>query len=361
MSFESSDEQLLVSVIICVRNSEEWLEECLDSIIKQTYGGQMEVSIFNDGSSDRSLEIITEWQQKLKNKGRSNITLVISSNDNTDSPKGVGYAKNRAVEQSHGKYLCFFDSDDIMNEERVEQQLEAAQRCTSDAVIVGAKVCRIPEDSTPRYINWANNLNPIELQTQIYTCFGPTILMPTWFCSRATFDRVIGGFAQKEPKGVPEDLLFFYDHLRNGGKVVRVDKVLLTYRYHKSATTFSVTDETIWAVRLAELERNVLSKWSKFTIWNAGKEGRRLYRSLSEENRQKVMAFADVDAKKIAKKWYTYEEYEGPRKPKVAVIHFSDLKPPVVICVKLGLSNGNFERNLNSLNLREGLDFVHFG
>lgn len=348
----------LVSVIVCVRNSEEWLEECLNSISKQTYAGPIEVSVFNDGSSDKSISIINAWYAQVKNE-RSSITLIISSNEEQDSPRGVGYAKNRAIEQSSGAYLCFFDSDDIMHPQRILLQLDACKR-NSDAII-GAKVCRIPIDSTPRYMNWANNLSPIQLQLQIYTCFGPTLLMPTWFCSRATFSKVQGGFDQSKPKGVPEDLIFFYQHLKNGGTAFRVDQVLLTYRYHKSATTFTVTDETIWKVRLAELEETVLSKWDRFTIWNAGKEGRRFYRSLDEATRKKVSAFADVDAKKIAKKWYTYEESDEPRKPKVPIIHYTDLKAPVVICVKLGLSNGNFERNLESLNLREGFDYVHFG
>lgn len=43
-------------------------------------------------------------------------------------------------------------------------------------------------------------------------------------------------------QGVPEDLLFFYNHLRKGGGVVRVDQSLLLYRYHPSAATHSVLE-----------------------------------------------------------------------------------------------------------------------
>ena len=357
--FESDE---LVSVIVCIRNSEQWIQECLESITTQTYSGSIEISVFDDGSSDKSIKLLTDWYDQIRNCSKPTTpiinNLVLSSNPDKDSPRGVGYAKNRAIEQSSGKYLCFLDSDDVMHPERIASQLEVC-RNNADS-IVGAKVCRVPADSTPRYINWANNLSPFELQLQIYTCFGPTILMPTWFCARGTYDKV-GNFDQSEPKGVPEDLIFFYDHLKLCGKVIRVDKILLTYRYHKNATTFSISDEAIWKVRLAELEKNVLIKWNKFSIWNAGKEGRRLYRLLSENNRKKVIAFADVDLKKIAKKWYTFECCDKAPKPKVPIIHYTDLKPPVVICVKLGLSNGNFEQNLASLNLREGIDFVHFG
>lgn len=44
------------------------------------------------------------------------------------------------------------------------------------------------------------------------------------------------------PQGVPEDLLFFYEHLRKGGGVVRVDRSLLMYRYHPAAATHAVLE-----------------------------------------------------------------------------------------------------------------------
>ena len=46
---------------------------------------------------------------------------------------------------------------------------------------------------------------------------------------------------------------------------------------------------TIWAERVKALEKFVLDKWEHFTIWNAGKQGKRLYRSLSPQSRAKVL------------------------------------------------------------------------
>ena len=55
----------------------------------------------------------------------------------------------------------------------------------------------------------------------------------------------------------------------------------------------------MWDQRVAAIQAMVLSKWKHFTIWNAGKQGRRLYRSLSAENRAKVtiigIAIARID------------------------------------------------------------------
>uniref|UniRef100_A0AC11E029 UDP-GlcNAc:betaGal beta-1,3-N-acetylglucosaminyltransferase like 1 n=1 Tax=Ovis aries TaxID=9940 RepID=A0AC11E029_SHEEP len=161
-------------------------------------------------------------------------------------------------------------------------------------------------------------------------------------------------------QGVPEDLLFFYEHLRKGGGVVRVDQSLLLYRYHPGAATHSVLETTIWAHRVRFLEEQALPHWATFTIWNAGRQGRRLYRSLTAGSQRKVAAFCDVDENKIRKGFYCYEDSQERPKPRIPVLHFRAARPPFVICVKLDLTGGVFEDNLRSLNLQEGRDFLHF-
>ncbi|CAD5122410.1 DgyrCDS10838 [Dimorphilus gyrociliatus] len=262
----------------------------------------------------------------------------------------VGYGKNRAIKASTGKFLCFLDIDDTMEPSRITKQLQLAKNYPDS--LIGCQFRREPENSTQRYTKWANRLNEHQLNIQIYTSHGPTIIMPTWFCSRQVWSKV-GGF-DESGKGCPEDLLFFYQHIRLKGLIKRVDEILLNYIYHPSATTFSIDKETIWKYRVSFLEERVLRFWESFTIWNAGKQGRKLYRSLSKENKKKVIALCDVDKKKIDK--FSYNSQEGP----IPVIHFSKAESPFVICVKLDLTNGSFERNLESLNLKENIDYVHF-
>lgn len=310
----------LVSIILPVHNAEQWLDECLMSVLQQDFEGAMELSVFNDASKDKSRAIIEKWKVKLEDSG---ISVVIGGHD-SPSPRGVGYSKNQAVAQSTGSYLCFLDSDDVMMPQRVRMQYEAAgQHPTS---IIGCQVRRDPPDSTERYTRWINHLTSDQLLTQ----------------------------------GVPEDLLFFYEHLRKGGGVFRVDHSLLLYRYHLYAATHSVLEMTIWTHRVHFLEEQVLPHWKSFTIWNAGKQGRKLYRSLTAASRHKVVAFCDVDENKIRKGFYCYEDSQERPKPKVPILHFQAAQSPFVICVKLDLTGGEFEDNLKSLDLQEGRDFVHF-
>ncbi|XP_026557913.1 UDP-GlcNAc:betaGal beta-1,3-N-acetylglucosaminyltransferase-like protein 1 isoform X3 [Pseudonaja textilis] len=290
--------RIQVSVILPVYNAESWLDECLKSILDQDFQGSIELSIFNDSSTDNSINIIEKWKILLEEAG---IRVVLGENYSAH-PGGVGFAKNYAIDQSSGEYLCFLDS--------------------------------------------------------VFTSHGPTVIMPTWFCSREWF-YLVGRF-NEEGKGTPEDLLFFYEHLRKGGEVFRVDQCLLLYRYHAQAATHAVLEETIWTHRVLFLEERILSNWTSFTIWNAGKQGRKLFRSLSPANQNKVTAFCDVDKNKITKGFYIYEESKETSKPRIPILHFKEASPPLIICVKLDLTDGQFEENLSLLNLKEGVDYYHF-
>ncbi|KAK6638151.1 hypothetical protein RUM44_008579 [Polyplax serrata] len=227
----------LVSVIIPIHNGEAWIDECFESIIKQDIleSDKLEISVYNDASTDNTREILMEWEKRVSNI--PNLSLLVKHGTD-DNPGGVGFAKNRAIEQSSGKYLCFQDIDDVMLHGRITAQLKEAKNFPD--AIIGCQVKRVPEGSTPRLTDWANNLPQHLLTVQIYTSHGPTVLMPTWFFSRTVFEKA--GLFSESGKGTPEDLLFFYSHLESGGSVRRVEEVLVIYRYHPNCTTFSVTE-----------------------------------------------------------------------------------------------------------------------
>lgn len=342
-----------VSVIIPVRNCENYLDACLNSIYEQDFTGSVEVCVFDDSSTDNSLKIIHDWKVKLEHRGFS--LVVIEGRD--AKPHGPGFGRNQAVKQSSGSFLCFMDADDIMHPSRIAKQFKVA--VSNPGAIVGSRFIRHPQGSTKRFTKWANTLNSRQLYLQAYTSNGPTVIMPTWFCSRSVFE-VVGGF-DEGGLGTPEDLIFFYRHLDLGGTLICVEDVLVTYYYYHSASaTFSIEEDTVWRLRMDAIQRCVLVHWKTFTIWNAGKQGRRFFRSLSEENRKKVVAFCDVDAKKLAKGAYTHEDSQISPKVKIPIVHFKVAAPPFIICIKLNLTGDSFENNLSSLNLTEGVDYFHF-
>jgi len=89
-----------VSVIIPVYNREKYLIQCLDSVINQTLKN-IEIICINDGSTDRSLEILNEYGKK---DGR--IKIINQKN------QGVAFARNIGLKIARGEYVGFVDSDD---------------------------------------------------------------------------------------------------------------------------------------------------------------------------------------------------------------------------------------------------------
>ena len=103
-----------VSVILPVYNVEKYLKECLDSILNQTLQ-EIEVICVDDGSTDRSLEILREYEKKDKR-------VIVLTQEN----KGAGAARNKGLAIAKGEYLSFLDSDDFFASGMLE---EAYRRC----------------------------------------------------------------------------------------------------------------------------------------------------------------------------------------------------------------------------------------
>ena len=301
----------------------------------------IELSAYDDGSTDDTWSLLEAWAPRLRAAG----LRVVLSRSGLSAGGGCGHAKNRAVAQSSGEWLCFQDVDDVSLPERLQRQLEAALKC-GPSCLLGARVRRVPEGSTPRYTSWANSMSQAQLATQRFReC---TLLMPTWFLSRAAF-AAGGGFREEKC----EDLLFLHAHVLAGGTLQRVDDVLVEYTYHTEAVTHSTPRKLLLTHRVAAIERAVLTRWPHFTIWGAGRDGRDFFKALSVSSKQRVKAFCDVDAKKVGT---TYQFFEF----NVPIVHYTDATPPFVTCVALDRTNGEFEANLASLQLEEGRDFYFF-
>lgn len=98
----------LVSIIVPVHNSENFIGRCLDSIINQTYN-KIEIIIINDGSKDNSLQLINEYIKKDKR-------IKVYSQKN----QGPSVARNTGLNKSKGKYIMFVDADDYIDKKMVE-------------------------------------------------------------------------------------------------------------------------------------------------------------------------------------------------------------------------------------------------
>ncbi len=100
----------LVSVIIPVYNSEKYLKNLLDSVIKQDYSN-LEIMVINDGSSDATSDILNIYDDNR---------MKVFNIDN----HGVSYARNIGIDNARGKYIVFFDSDDFVDNNYISKLVE---------------------------------------------------------------------------------------------------------------------------------------------------------------------------------------------------------------------------------------------
>ena len=103
----------LVSVILPVYNREKYLATAIESVLQQTYGN-LELLIVDDGSRDRSPEIIKEYAAKDKR-----VRFVLHKEN-----RGVSAARNTALSMARGEWIALIDSDDAWHPERLEKLLK---------------------------------------------------------------------------------------------------------------------------------------------------------------------------------------------------------------------------------------------
>ena len=115
----------IVSIVIPVYNCEKYIGRCLESVLGQTYS-RLQIIVINDGSVDKSGEIIQSFAEK-----NSSILYLNRQNE------GAAAARNDAVSKADGKYILFIDADDYVGRGYVESLVRRAEERMSELVICG--------------------------------------------------------------------------------------------------------------------------------------------------------------------------------------------------------------------------------
>ncbi|NTW61919.1 glycosyltransferase family 2 protein [Candidatus Saccharibacteria bacterium] len=130
---------VFVSIIIPVLNAEEYLNQCVDSVLGQTYKN-FELILIDDGSTDKSPDICGEYAK------RDERVQVIYHKDNT----GQTSARKDGLAKAKGEYIYFVDADDWLEDSLLELVYAAAERDESDVITFDA------------YFNYANHQNKVK-------------------------------------------------------------------------------------------------------------------------------------------------------------------------------------------------------
>lgn len=203
----------LVSIIVPVYNVEDYLENSICSILKQTYDN-IEVILVDDGSVDGSAKICKAF-------GESDSRVICHFKDNA----GVSSARNCGIELASGYYVMFVDSDDTIKPDCVERLVESIEATRSELCICGYDVL------TPvRKISIPAPADTLCGKENIAKYFSTHFLEGVTSSSCAKLykkDLILSGFDTDITMG--EDLLFNLVYLQNISKCLIISDCLYQY------------------------------------------------------------------------------------------------------------------------------------
>lgn len=184
----------LVSVIVPVHNGEKFVGRTLDSVLSQTYRN-IEVIVVDDGSTDRTLEII---RAAARRDGR--VKFLASPH------AGVSAARNLAISQSSGAMIAPVDADDLWHPQKIDLQVKAMQRasesvgliyCLSAEIDDNDLIIRLPAEHHPPH---GHILGPLVERNFLGNGSTPLI--------RRTYLLASGGYDPDQPQGAEDWKLY---------------------------------------------------------------------------------------------------------------------------------------------------------
>ncbi|WP_372518630.1 glycosyltransferase family 2 protein [Candidatus Ruminimicrobiellum ovillum] len=206
-----------VSIIIPVYNTEQYLSQCLDSVINQTFR-DIEIIVVNDASTDNSLSVIKEYQQK------DNRIVLINVTDNC----GLSNSRNLGIKKAKSPYITFVDSDDWIRKDYIEFLFNNIEKFKCDAFSGSYYVYnnKTSQYETRKYsfltTKHKNNKNLIVL---------PSINCSPW-CKIYNKDFLLKNnlFFRLRRR---EDSLFLYDLVIHKARIIYVNEPIYFYRVNR--------------------------------------------------------------------------------------------------------------------------------
>lgn len=330
----------MVSILIPFRNTEQFLSECFDSILAQTYG-HWEVLAVDDHSTDNSREVIQAYCQKdnrikvCENKGQ-----------------GIIPALRTAYDKASGNFITRMDSDDIMQPNRLEVMVTSLQSSGKGHVAVGQVRYFSDQGISNGYARYEQWLNTLTVQginySEIYKeCSIPS---PCWMVHREDLEKC-GAF---QPNRYPEDYDLTFRFYEKKLQIIPGKEVLHLWRDYPERTSrnhYHYAQNYFLGIKLHYFLKLDHNSRRPLVIWGAGFKGKTLAKHLVD---QKMDFYWLCDnPNKIGKRIYGK-----------ALLHFSALEtlahPQSIITVANERSQREIRTFLNQIGQTEMHDYFFF-
>lgn len=240
----------LVSILIPLYNSEKYILETLESSINQTYKN-IEIIIVDDESTDNSLEIVSNYT-----KNHTNINIKIYTQKNSGAQK----ARNLAFEKSSGKYIQYLDADDILSNNKIEEQMKLITKFGDE------------NSYSCKFLRFTDNINnSVYKNNKIDKTFDTAIdwLISSWsnggmgqtsiWLTPRTIIEKAGDWNEDLAKN--QDGEFFSRVILNSKKVIYSEKSIVYYRFTGNSSISSQMTEK--AAKATLLSYNLYQKNTK--------------------------------------------------------------------------------------------------
>lgn len=216
-----------VSIIIPVHNMKKYIEQCLNSVQKQTYQ-QLEIVIIDDASTDGCLEICKSYERK-------DIRFKIIENSLC---MGAANARNKGLEVCIGDYITFLDADDFISEDYVNKLLYTLKE--KDVDIVTCRGWDTNEDGVKKTVENDKEVKVINIDngyrfdSKYAHAVARCVLYKKDIIKDIRFDSKLY---------VGEDTYFYAQALKRAKKICYMSERLYFYRIHTDSITHSKFSE----------------------------------------------------------------------------------------------------------------------
>lgn len=263
----------LISILVPFKNTQDYLQECLDSIINQSYQ-HWELIIVDDHSTDNSYNLVENYTKK-----DSRIFLL----KNTGS--GIISALKLAFSHSKGIYITRMDSDDVMSKLKLETLLKDLQKNGRQTIASGLVSYFSAEgisDGYRKYELWLNMLTKKGTNySEIYKeCVIPS---PCWMIHRMDLEA-INAF---NPTRYPEDYDLTFRFYQANYKVIPSNTVLHYWRDYStraSRTDANYAENSFIDIKLHYFIKLDYNHLRPLVIWGAGNKGKTIAKNLIAQN-----------------------------------------------------------------------------
>ena len=232
-----------ISVIIPVFKVEEYLDECVESVITQTYNN-LEIILVDDGSPDNCPDICDEWAKK-----DNRIKVIHKQNG------GLSDARNAGLDIVSGEYIVFVDSDDYIMPDMVEKLYTAIIREKADIAACGIITCEGEKRNAWGYQNL------VATSERIYELLYDEAKYPVAACNKM-YRRQCWQSLRFPVDKTCEDAFTTYQLIHQAQRIVMIPEALYCYRIRPGSimtSSFSLKkmdEEEAWRCNYQFIEKN---------------------------------------------------------------------------------------------------------